>query len=208
MIEDAGVDRRVVRTKAAIRDALISLIEEKGFDAFTVSDITARADINRGTFYLHYRDKYDLLEQTEAEIIHHIESIFLHGKPLKLEDLSTTDKPLPVIVTMFEYLRDNAALMHAVVGLKGDVALQTQIKKAVERNMKFAALTGGVPMTFQVPSEYLISYLLSAHFGVVQVWLERGCVETPREMALILTKLSLGGPLHAMGVVPDRSHVS
>lgn len=68
MSEESSVDRRIIRTKEAIRDALITLIEEKGFDAVSVINITSRADINRGTFYLHYRDKYDLLEQIEAGV--------------------------------------------------------------------------------------------------------------------------------------------
>ncbi len=195
-----NIDRRVARTKGVIRDALIGLIAEKGFDALTVNDIAARADINRGTFYLHYRDKYDLLEQTEAEIVQDIERIILDGKVLSPEDLSHTEAPLPVIVTLFEYLRDNAALMHAVLGLKGDITFQTKLKKAIERNLKFGALSGGRPLTFLVPADYLVSYALSAHFGVVQLWLERGCVETPQEMAAILTRLSVGGPAHALSV--------
>lgn len=200
MADTPGIDRRVTRTKAVIRDALIGLIAEKGFDALSVNDVATRANINRGTFYLHYRDKYDLLEQTEAEIIRDIERIILEGNVLKPEDLDHIDKPLPVIVTLFEYLKDNAALMHAILGLKGDVTLQTQIKKVIERNLKFGALAGGRPLTFLAPAEYLISYALSAHFGVVQLWLERGCVETPKEMAAILTRLSLGGPARAISI--------
>ncbi len=195
-----NIDRRVARTKGGIRDALIGLIAEKGFDALTVNDIAARANINRGTFYLHYRDKYDLLEQTEAEIVRDIERIILDGKALSPEDLSHAEAPLPVIVTLFEYLRDNTALMHAILGLQGDIAFQTKLKKAIERNLKFGGLSGGRPLIFLVPADYLVSYALSAHFGVVQLWLERGCVETPLEMATILTRLSLGGPAHALSI--------
>ena len=61
-------DRRITRTKLAIRTALVALIEEKGFDVLTVKDITTLANINRGTFYLHYQDKFDLLKQIEVEI--------------------------------------------------------------------------------------------------------------------------------------------
>jgi AcrR family transcriptional regulator len=203
MSESPDLDRRVVRTEAAIRQALIELIEERGFDALTVSDIAGRANINRGTFYLHYRDKYDLLEQTETEIIADLEGIFRRGALLTLEDLNNADKPLPVIVKLFEYLRDNAALMHSILELQGDVSFQGQLKKAIERNLKFGVLTGGRPLTFLVPGDYLISYLLSVHFGVVQVWLAHGCIESPQEMATILSKLCLGGPLRAMGLIPD-----
>lgn len=55
------LDPRVVRTRQQLREALVSLIEEKGFDALTVQDITDRAELNRATFYLHYQDKQELL---------------------------------------------------------------------------------------------------------------------------------------------------
>ena len=60
-MRDINKDLRVIRTKESIQDALVELIEEKGFEAITVKDITTRAKINRGTFYSHYQDKYDLI---------------------------------------------------------------------------------------------------------------------------------------------------
>lgn len=66
-------DLRVVRTQRAIRSALIALIEEKGFEAMSVKDITERANINRGTFYSHYEDKYDLMEKCHQHLIEEME---------------------------------------------------------------------------------------------------------------------------------------
>ena len=60
-------DLRVTRSQRFIREALIDLIEERGFDALSVGEITARAMVSRATFYRHYRDKYDLVEQIYAE---------------------------------------------------------------------------------------------------------------------------------------------
>ena len=54
-------DRRVRRTRHALENALISLILEKGYDAVTIEEITDRADLGRTTFYLHFRDKEELL---------------------------------------------------------------------------------------------------------------------------------------------------
>jgi len=201
MGEALSVDRRILRTKLAIREALVDLIDEKGFDALSVRDITEQADINRGTFYLHYRDKFDLLEQTELGIIQDIEEIILQANSLNLADFNSTDKPLPIVVTMFDYLKENAALMHAILGLKGDVTFQNQLRKAVEKNLKLGFLAGIKAENFLVPSDYLISYVLSAHFGVIQVWLQNGCVESPKEMAIILSKLSWDGPIRTTGFV-------
>ncbi len=54
------IDRRVRRTRDALGDALLALIQEKSFDAITVQEVLDRADIGRSTFYAHYRDKDDL----------------------------------------------------------------------------------------------------------------------------------------------------
>lgn len=54
-------DRRVRRTRDALHRALIELMMERAYDRISVSDVIARADIGRSTFYTHYRDKDDLL---------------------------------------------------------------------------------------------------------------------------------------------------
>jgi AcrR family transcriptional regulator len=56
-------DVRVRRTRALLRDALVELIEGKGFDRITVGELTTRAMISRAAFYRNYRDKYELVEQ-------------------------------------------------------------------------------------------------------------------------------------------------
>ena len=201
MSEEPPIDRRILRTKVAIRAALVALIQEKGFDALTVSDITTRANINRGTFYLHYKDKFDLLDQTEADIIRDVENIVLQANSLNFADFNSTDNPLPIVVTMFEYMKENAALMHAILGLEGDFAFLTRLRKTVEKNLKLGFLAGLKAQNFLVPSEYLITYMLSAHFGVLQIWLQRGCVESPHEMAIVLSKLSMYGPIKMTGFV-------
>ena len=58
-----------MKTRRALREALLDLIEEKGLDRVTVKALCERADLNRGTFYLHYRDVYDLLEQYTDDVL-------------------------------------------------------------------------------------------------------------------------------------------
>ena len=67
MKENGNQDRRTIKTQKIIWDTFSVLILEKGFSQVRISDIVSRADINRSTFYLHYRDKYDLLEQMTQE---------------------------------------------------------------------------------------------------------------------------------------------
>ncbi len=58
---------RVRRTQKLLREALIELIEERGFDALTIGELTERAMVSRAAFYRTYQDKYDLVEQIFEE---------------------------------------------------------------------------------------------------------------------------------------------
>lgn len=199
MVKESG-DRRVVRTKKLIRNALSQLIEEKGFNDISITDITSKADINRGTFYLHYTDKYDLLEKIENEII---EEIVCNCKSLAELDMINTDftnKPIPSMIKVFEYLKENAVFMKAILGPKGDMTFQHKLKGLIQ-NCLFQS--NAIPIkkeNMQVPETYFIAYVLSAHLGVIQQWLENDMEKSPEEMALILSKMFLLGPFKSSGI--------
>ena len=69
------MDRRVRKTRKLLKEALVALMTEKDFRKITVTELTKKADINRGTFYLHYFDIYDLLEEMENEALDYIKKI-------------------------------------------------------------------------------------------------------------------------------------
>ncbi|TAI21782.1 TetR/AcrR family transcriptional regulator, partial [Bacillus velezensis] len=66
------VDRRITKSQEAIKIALIELMTEKSFDHITIKEISERANVNRGTIYLHYLDKFDLLEKIMEEHINNM----------------------------------------------------------------------------------------------------------------------------------------
>jgi AcrR family transcriptional regulator len=65
----AKVDRRILKTQEALKKAVIELMSEKNFDDITIQDLSDRANVSRGTIYLHYLDKYDLLDNLMEEHI-------------------------------------------------------------------------------------------------------------------------------------------
>ena len=71
------MSERKTETKKLIKVAFTKLLKEKGFNNITVSDITNMAKINRGTFYLHYTDKFDLLEKLENDSIEDLKELLL-----------------------------------------------------------------------------------------------------------------------------------
>lgn len=200
-MENKHLDRRIIRTKQVIQEALVALIEEKGYDAVTVKDITSKANINRGTFYLHYRDKIDLLEQTLQGIVEECQSLVLQSNSLVISDYINSDKPPAFMVALFEYFDRNASLMRALLSMKGDLSFQEQFKKVLWSNIFEKELSFHIKKdNLLVPGEYLITYIISAHLGVVQHWLEKDQRESAQQMASTLYRLSFFGPIYAAGI--------
>lgn len=202
-MSEKSTDRRIVRTKRLIRDALTELMEEKGFEGITVRDLTKKADINRGTFYLHYRDKYDLLEQSEAEILNEIEKMTLEINPNDFLNFNSENDPFPFIINLFEFFHENSSFMKVILGPKGDASFQGKLRDIIKKTF-FQHVTSKIKgEEMLVPVEYLFSYVSSAHLGVIQHWLESGMDKPPREMAMILSRITLLGPRHVTGLIKN-----
>ncbi|MEG0450690.1 MAG: TetR/AcrR family transcriptional regulator [Lysinibacillus sp.] len=193
-------DRRIVRTKKVIRDALTDLIEEKGFEMITVRDLTEKADINRGTFYLHYQDKYDLLKKSEDELIEGMKDFINELNPNIIFQTNVQNEPLPFLVKLFEYIAENARYMKLILGPNGDPSFQDRIKQFMRANFIEKIMKDLKGESLLVPVDYLMSYVTAAHLGVIQQWLEGDMQQSPREMALILVKISFFGPAHVAGL--------
>ncbi|MEH6908621.1 TetR/AcrR family transcriptional regulator [Neobacillus drentensis] len=203
-MRDHHTDLRIIRTKESIREALVELIDEKGFEAITVKDITTRAKINRGTFYSHYQDKFDLMTKCEEEIMLEMSRIAKQNFPgviSALETNSPTLAPLPLVVTIFEYLYENSGFMKAVLGPKGDISFQTRLKNFMWKTLYGNDVNAIIKEeNILVPGQYLVSYIASAHIGVIQQWLNSGMKEAPQEMARILSIITVNGPFFAAGL--------
>ncbi|OPX47183.1 TetR/AcrR family transcriptional regulator [Clostridium thermobutyricum] len=200
-MEKVSIDRRTIRTKKMIRSALAELINEKGFNNMSVTDLTQMADINRGTFYLHYIDKYDLLEKVENEIIQEIEDKTNHINSINILNIDTLNEPLPFMVKLFEYFKENSVIIKSILGPKGDPTFESKIKKFIKTNLFDKQKSKNFSINDALVSEeYFIQYILSADLGVIKHWLEENMKESPDEIALILVRMSLLGPLKSMGI--------
>ena len=95
------VDPRIKRTRQLLMRSFSELLGEKSFEAITVQDITDRATVNRATFYAHFQDKYDLLEQSVSERFQEA----LHQKLPPGSQFSSTNLQV-LIQTVCEFLGD------------------------------------------------------------------------------------------------------
>ncbi len=196
-------DERVIKTKKLIKTALSELIQEKGFDHVSITDLTQRANINRGTFYLHYQDKYDLLEKFENEVLDDIntnaENFIKSIKDIDFlgEDFSNEIKPFNNKV--FTYIKENYIIMKVILGPKSDMRFQNKIKKALNILLTEKGWDNYFDSqnTF-VSKNYFISYLVSAHIGVIRQWIDSGMNESAENMAEMISKMFFLGPFNSI----------
>lgn len=188
----ANTDRRIARTKRALRSALIELMEERCLDGVSVNDLCARADLNRGTFYNHFHDKEDLLTYLEDEVIVELESIQEEMKGLTVLDLMryrARKKPLPFLVNLFDYLREQGDFLHAVTGKGGDIRFAPRLRDSVCANLIQTILHERYRNNPSPFVQYYVAFYASAYLGVIQHWIETGMKESSEEMALIAMRL-------------------
>ena len=186
------LDPRIARSKAALREALIELMEERGLDGFTVGDLCTCAGLNRGTFYNHFKDKDNLLATFEDEIMEGLEAFRIKMQELEIRDLlkyRARKRPLPVLVELFDYLRKEGDFLHAVLGPGGDVRFGPRLREVVCGGLIRSLLHERYRESDDAFVGYYIAYFAGAYLGVIDQWIKTGMRESSEEMALVAMRL-------------------
>ena len=115
-MNQAGEKNRSVRnTKRKLREGLLQLMERKPVNEISVKELTDLVDINRGTFYFHYQDIYDLLRQIEDDFFEQFDGML--GK----ERSSPSATGYPYLHMVFSFLGDNRDFCRIMLGPHGDI---------------------------------------------------------------------------------------
>ncbi|GEM_PF-269550 len=185
-------DPRIARSRAALREAFITLVEERGIDGFSVGDLCTSAGLNRGTFYNHFRDKESLLASFEDEVIEGLGGVLAKFQNIKLRELaacSLTHRPLPMLVELYDYLREEGPFLHAMLGPGGDARFGMRLREAVCGRFVRSLLHERYQNDPSAFTRYYISFYSGAYLGVISEWIDSGMTETSEEMALISMRL-------------------
>ena len=199
--ENKKVDPRIERTQQALRDALMLLIEEKGFDAISVRDITERARLNRATFYLHYRDKQDLLIRTSEAVF---DSLAEEAGPIDRGNLAL-QKPPQQLVILFQHLAKHRDFYRVVLGRSGVPAFAARVREylATFTQQRIASLHSLYPAAVPILDDMFISeYVAGALLGIIIWWLDNGQPHSPEYVADRFGWLSVAGIYRMMGIEP------
>lgn len=179
-------NRQVVRSKKLIEGSLIKLLNSKTINQITVKEICEICNINRGTFYNHYVDIYDLMNQIENELMNELE-YNLHK--YSLEQLNNNTLPLfqdilefinqryDVVIILFKQNEDGL-FIEKLINLFKTRALYNWGAYAYHNNKNY---------------NYFIEYAIYGCLGIIKKWLKDGRKKSPNEIALLLENIVMNG---------------
>jgi AcrR family transcriptional regulator len=170
---------RVRRTQKLLREALIELIEERGFEALTIGELTSRAMVSRAAFYRTYQDKYDLVEQIFEEAM----SALLGA----VGDLGR-EHPPEIWVTFFEHISEYERLYRALLGSSGSPwfvkKMRTSLAGLIKKRGHLPHGPDASSRAIHTFSDEFVPDLVSTMFvEAITWWLEQGKPYTPKEIA-------------------------
>jgi len=197
-----AADRRVQRTRKLIQDALIELTIQKGFAAVTVRDITDYAGVNRATFYRHYQDKFDLLDQY-AQAVYQLLDEPTKAEPSKASWPDDPQQSVAGVVKMFEHIRAYAKFYRVMLGEHGDPAFAGKIQRYIQQRMRQSVLAA----VHETPLvELYLSYVSSGSVGLVRWWLDHDLSSSPSDLAAVAVRLSVADMRAVLGqIAPSQT---
>jgi len=163
-------DRRVQRTQQLLQTALISLIQEKGFEALSVQDIIDRANVGRATFYAHFDNKEDLLVSRLEGLR---TSLLARQRQALAQTAHGDDRMFAYSREMFRHVDEHRAVFRSMVGKRSGAVIQHLFHKMlldlVREDLKAIARRD---TSRSVPDEAVAQLVAGGLFGLVLWWVE------------------------------------
>lgn len=157
-------DRRMQRSKQAITKAFLELFQKKEFEQITINEIAERANVNRGTIYLHYADKYDLLDKCVEDHVNEMISL-CKKREANSSGQGMVNEPMPV----FEYLRDHFQFFFAMFSNQRVFLFRDRLLHFLSVNL-MEKMDSGAEDTV-ADKEIKAQFLASAFIGIVEWWI-------------------------------------
>ena len=185
-MKEKKTDRRVKYTKMVIRQSFVKLLKQKSISTISIKEICEDADINRATFYAHYKNQYDLLNQIENEAINDIKR-YLNSYDFEMKD----EIPIHATEKILEYIKKNSELFDLLLNLNGDTHFQQEIIEIVGKQYFIPARENSLLKRDE--AEYIFHFLASGSICTIQKWLKEGMKKPIGEIAELILTISING---------------
>ena len=157
-------DRRAKRSRRLLKEGLLTLMQEKKFKDISARDITESADLNRGTFYLHYPDTQALLDSIEDDIMAEAQQLV----DLHLKDLGDGNSLEPVLLPILDYIEEKHKTIQLLLRNSNASSFLDKLHDLIYKNS-----LGYAKARFGIRDEAKLNYFLSyASFGIMGMVME------------------------------------
>ncbi|HZQ38379.1 MAG TPA: TetR/AcrR family transcriptional regulator [Dehalococcoidia bacterium] len=200
-----GQDRRVLRSRRLLQEALVALILERGYDAVTVQAVLDRADVGRATFYAHFDGKEALLlslfEELRASLQHELAGITPHT-------VARFGEGHGLLTPLFAHAAHNRRLYRALLGSRDGATLLRYLREALATPMRehLRSAVAEHRVTPAIDVEIVVTAFVSAVLGVLVWWLETERSQAPAEMDRAIERLMALGIGGALDLHPAGPH--
>ncbi len=177
MNKSGNENRSVRNTKKRLKEGLLKLLEEKPINQISVRELTDMVDVNRGTFYFHYSDIYDMLHKIEDELFEQFEKV--------VDQNIVPGKNFPYLIDLFSFIKENEEMTRVLLGKNTDIQFVLRIKKLfLDRSNRYweEKLCKEGDRDFSLYS----SFIILGSVGVIKSWLDGGLQESPEEIARLV----------------------
>ncbi|WP_341282733.1 TetR/AcrR family transcriptional regulator [Paenibacillus sp. FSL H8-0537] len=164
MVKDK-VDLRIVKTRKAIKESFLKLVQTKGYERITIQDIADEAMINRNTFYLHYVDKPDLMEKLSKENVEKLNVCI----SLEVNNIHEAGKEMLIsaLNKMFDVIEANMVFFKTMLTQNGQPSFSTYLKEA----LKTFILSGIGKYHNNLKMTVGLEYMVAGLVGVICLWI-------------------------------------
>ncbi|RRG10951.1 MAG: TetR/AcrR family transcriptional regulator [Lactobacillus sp.] len=194
---------RIAQTDAAILNALVTVGRTKSLNRITVSDLTRLSGISRGTFYLHYLDKDDLVTTVENSIFSSFQLMLDTGidGTMNYQDLSV-GQPYPVIEDIVAFAAENKAILSFLFGPNGDPAFAASITAMLQKSIlsELKRVKGTAVFRNDLPQQYSLCLVTNAIMSVVLTWLSSDDLLSENELSKVIMRTLYLSPYDLLGI--------
>src|SRR5699024_10909488 len=172
------LDRRKKYTRMVLKNSLITLLKEKPISSITVKEICENADINRSTFYAHYSNPFDLLEQIEEEIITDLNSY------LSQYNFEKEEEALQMTEKLLEYVASKHDQFRARVNENRDQSFERRIMDVAPTLLDNHEDSPDI-------SAYEGTFVISGSIYVIKQWLANNMDQSPKQIAQLINRFKV-----------------
>ncbi len=183
------MDKRAVRTREALKRALVDLLSEKPLSMISVSELTQRAGVNRGTFYLHYKSIDDMMAAVRVETSEYLTKVIASTNDKDSGNNPVYDK----FLVIFTFFYENKEFYSRLFGDSGDRQFVGYVVELIRKNIfteeiKDAEKLSNLQSSFN-DIDYMYTFTAGGFASVLELWLNDKSDKTPEQMAELVTKI-------------------